>query len=235
MKALCRLTYVEFKLTLRQPAVVFFAFVFPVFLMVMFGNHGAVDTLIPAYTGIIIAITGIISLPLTVSMYRERKILKRFKATPMKPFYILVSQVTENLVTTLGGFLTLFVASKLLFGVHYLAKGPSFILVFFLSIFSIFSFGFLVASIAPNARTATAIANLVYYPMLFLSGAAIPIQSMPKLLTEVSKVVPLTYVVDVLRNTWFGKNVASSIRDAMVLLTILVVSCGISALTFKWE
>ncbi len=235
MKVLCRLTYIEFRLTLRQPDIVFFAFVFPVFLMIMFGNNGAVDRLLPVYAGIIISIAGLMNLPLTVSMYRERKILKRFKATPMKPSYVLISQVLENFVITLVGFLILFVVSKLIFNVHYLAKGPSFILAFILSIFSIFSFGFLIASVARNERAATVIANLVYYPMLFLSGAVISIKSMPTFLAKISKVIPLTYVVDMLRNTWFGNNVSSSIRDAIVLLIILVVSVGISALTFKWE
>lgn len=235
MKALCKLTWVEFKLMLRQPEVVFFAFVFPLFLMVTFGGNGDVDKFIPMYTGIIISITGLMNLPLTVAMYRQRKILKRFKATPLKPSYILVSQVMENVVTTLVGFLILFGASRLFFKVHHAAIEPSFVLAFFLSVFSIFSFGFLIASIARNERTASLIANLVYYPMLFLSGAVISVKELPAFLAKVSKVVPLTYVVDILGNTWFGTNVASSIRDAIVLFIVLVVSFGISALTFRWE
>ncbi|MFU2158284.1 ABC transporter permease [Caldisericum sp. AR60] len=247
MKALFELTKVQFKLTLRNFVVAFFSFAFPVFMLLMFGGiygnkptpfyggHGTVDVMVPSYVGMIIAVTGLMNLPLTIAEYRDRKILKRFMATPLKPYYIIVSQVMVNFVTTLIGLLLLVITGKLVFNLHYLATGPSFILAFLLSIFSIFSFGFLIASIAPNALAATAIANLVYFPMLFLSGATIPFEVMPKIMISISKIVPLTYVVDLLKNTWLGSNLSNCTRDIIVLFIILIVSFFISALTFKWE
>jgi len=246
MKALFELTKVEFKLTLRNFVVAFFSFAFPVLLLLMFGGmygnkpdpffggHGAVDVLLPSYVGMIIAVTGLMNLPLTIAEYRERKILKRFMATPIKPYYVITSQVMVNFVTTLIGLLLLAIVGKLVFTLHYLTTGPSFILAFLLSIFSIFSFGLLIASIAPNANAATAIANIVYFPMLFLSGATIPFEVMPKIMVKISKIVPLTYVVDLLKNTWLGSD-TSYLLDILVLVSILIVSLFISASTFKWE
>jgi len=174
------------------------------------------------------------SLPLTIAGYRERKILKRFMATPISPYYVIVSQVTVNFATTLIGLLLLAIVGKLVFDLHYLAKGPSFILSLLLSIFSIFSFGFLIASVAPNAHAATAIANLVYFPMLFLTGATIPLEVMPEIMVKISKILPLTYAVDLLKNTWLGNKV-SYLQDVLVLVSILIVSLVVSLFTFKWE
>ena len=139
-----------------------------------------------------------------------------------------------NFVTTLIGLLLLVITGKLVFGLHYLATGPSFILAFLLSIFSIFSFGFLIASIAPNAQAATAIANIVYFPMLFLTGATIPLELMPPVMVKISRFLPLTYVVDLLKNTWLGIN-QSYTRDIVVLVVVFIVSFFVSVLTFKWE
>ena len=246
MKSIFELTKVEFKLTLRNFPVAFFSLVFPVLMVLMFGGiygnkpdpsvggHGAVDIMVPSLVGAIIAVTGLMSLPLTIAGYRERKILKRFMATPISPYYVIVSQVTVNFATTLIGLLLLAIVGKLVFDLHYLAKGPSFILSLLLSIFSIFSFGFLLASVAPNAHAATAIANLVYFPMLFLTGATIPLEVMPKIMVKISKILPLTYAVDLLKNTWLGNKV-SHLQDVLVLAVVLIVSLVISLFTFKWE
>ncbi|MEN6388171.1 MAG: ABC transporter permease [Candidatus Cryosericum sp.] len=246
MKALLELTKVQLKLTARNFVVAFFSFAFPVLMLLMFGGiygnkptpfyggHGTIDVMVPSYIGMIIAVTGLMNLPLTIAEYRDRKILKRFMATPLKPYYIIVSQVMANFAITLIGLLLLVITGKLVFGLHYLATGPSFILAFLLSIFSIFSFGFLIASIAPNANAATAIANIVYFPMLFLTGATIPLETMPAVMVRISKFLPLTYVVDLLKNTWLGVS-QSYATDIIVLVIVLVVSFSISALAFRWE
>jgi len=246
MKSIIELTKVEFKLTLRNFPVAFFSFAFPVLMVLMFGGiygnkpdpffggHGTVDVMVPSYVGMIIAVTGLMNLPLTIAGYRERKILKRFMATPISPYYVIASQTIVNFATTLIGLLLLAIVGKLVFDLHYLAKGPAFILAFLLSIFSIFSFGFLIASIAPNAHAAGAIANLVYFPMLFLTGATIPLEIMPKIMVKISKILPLTYAVDLLKNTWLGSD-TSYLLNILVLVSILIVSLVVSLFTFKWE
>jgi ABC-2 type transport system permease protein len=246
MKAIFELTKVQFKLSLRNFVVAFFSFAFPVLMLLMFGGiygnkptqlfggYGTVDIMVPSYVGMIVAVTGLMNLPLTVAEYRERKILKRFMATPIKPHYVIISQIIVNFVLTLIGLVLLAIVGKLVFDVHYLAKGLSFILALLLSIFSIFSFGFLIASIAPSANAATAIANMVYFPMLFLTGATIPLEIMPKIMVTISKILPLTYAVDLLKNTWLGSNQPYT-RDIVVLSIVLVASFFISAFTFKWE
>ena len=99
----------------------------------------------------------------------------------------------------------------------------------------IFSIGFLIAAIAPNNRAASAMAYLIYFPMLFLSGASMPLQMMPKFIVGISRFIPLTYCVEILQGTWMGDPLSVFSNAIMVLAAITVVCTGISIKIFRWE
>lgn len=247
MNSLLEFTYVELKLFLRTFVSVFFALVFPAMLLLIFGGiygnkpeaifhgYGTVDVSFPAYTALIIAVTGLMSLPLAVSNYREKKILKRLKATPINPLLILVSQVIVNFFMTVIGMGILYGVGRVVFHLHFLGNFGDMAAAFVLSTFSIYSIGFLIASIAPNQKFATALANIVYFPMLFLTGATFPLQLMPSIMVKISKALPLTYVVNLLKNIWLGQSFAHSETDVIVLGGILIVAAAVSLKTFRWE
>ena len=69
------------------------------------GGLGTVDLMIPAYICMIVAVTGLMSLPLTIASYREQKILKRFMATPTQPLQILsLAQLMGQLAHNRHGY-----------------------------------------------------------------------------------------------------------------------------------
>ena len=94
-----------------------------------FGGHGTIDVTVPSYFCMIIAVTGLMSLPLTVAQYRERKILKRFMATPINPSGILISQVIVNFIMTVLGMVVLIVVGKIVFDLHFLGGIADYILI----------------------------------------------------------------------------------------------------------
>ncbi|RDE35058.1 ABC transporter permease [Parageobacillus thermoglucosidasius] len=247
MKMLYNITYIEFKLFLRTFVNVFFSLVFPSMLLLIFGGiygnepsdmfqgHGTVDVSVPAYIAMIIAVTGIMSLPLSVSGYRERKILKRLKATPINPFYILLSQILVNFIMTVLGMVILFLVGKIVFELDFMGEFFDMLVAFILSTLSIFSIGFAIASFSPNMKFATVIANIVYFPMLFLTGATVPLEIMPKLMVNISKAIPLTYAVELLKGVWLGKDLSEFSKEILVLCGILAVCTTISVKKFKWE
>ncbi|PTQ56334.1 MAG: ABC-type multidrug transport system, permease component [Candidatus Carbobacillus altaicus] len=247
MKKLYEITYIELKLYLRTFVNVFFALVFPSLLLLimggiygnepseMFDGYGTVDVSVPSYTALIIAVNGIMSLPLAVVGYREKKILKRLKATPIHPVYILLSQILINLFMTFVGMVILFVVGKLVFDLHFMGNAFDMFVAFLLSTLSIFSIGLLIASFAPTMKFATAVANIVYFPMLFLTGATLPLEIMPNVMLNISKALPLTYAVDLLKGIWLGKGFSDVAKDIWVLVGILLVSTLISIKNFKWE
>ncbi len=247
MKAFLTMTFTELKLSMRVYVYVFFAFVFPPMMLLLFGGiygnapsdfyggYGAVDVLTPAYIGMILAVSGIMGLPLGLAEYRQHKVLKRYKATPVGTGTIMIPQLLVNGLMSIVGVVILVIVGRLVFNLHFLGNVFYFIVAFLLSIAGIFSIGFLIAATAPNSRAATAIAYLVYFPMLFLSGATIPLQIMPEAVRVVSKFIPLTYCVEILQGTWMGSPIGGFITQSAILLAITGICAGLSIKFFRWE
>ena len=108
-------------------------------------------------------------------------------------------------------------------------------LAFVLGSLSFFSLGFVLASVMPTARTAQVVGMAIFYPMLFLSGAGIPLELLPEGVRKVSNFLPLTHVVTLLRGLWVGDAWSQHITEVIVLLSVLAIGVLISARTFRWE
>ena len=112
---------------------------------------------------------------------------------------------------------------------------PKFLLYFMLSSVSMSSIGLLLSSLTATAKGCTALSNFIYFPMLFLSGASFAKELMPEGMVEVSKFVPLTYCVDLLKSAWLDLDIYNNLLYTLILLGITIVSIAISTITFKWE
>ncbi|MGI6362177.1 MAG: ABC transporter permease [Bacillota bacterium] len=247
INTMTKVTAFELRLFSRNVINMFFLLVFPTLMLLLFGGiygnqpkpefygHGTVDISVPAYAGMVISITGLMSLPLTLCEYREKKILKRYKATPIQPWSVILSQFIVNILMTTIGMLLLVAAAKVVFNLRFEGDLASVIAVFYFSALSLYSLGFLIASLAPNMKAATAIANLVYYPMLFLTGATIPFELLPKVMQKISQVLPVTHIVESMKTVWFGDSIWSAWPNLLVLAGLLVVCTALSLRFFRWE
>ncbi len=247
MRGLRKLTWVEAKLFLREPAAAFFTLLFPLVMLFIFGSiygneptdyfdgHGAVDVSVPAYIAMIIATVGLLSITINIAVYRENGILRRYRATPLRPQAILAASVLVNLVMTFLGGLLLILAAKVVYGLHFEGNAVGVLLAFLLSALSFFALGFVIASVSPTARVAQVLGMVLFYPMLFLSGATIPWQELPEWLRRFSEFLPLTHVVTLLQGLWFGEPFGDHLKEVAVLLGVLVVGVLITVETFRWE
>ena len=248
MKAFLTMSVTEFRLSIRNFVYMFFAFVFPPMMLLLFGamygndptpfynGRGAVDVLTPGYIGMILAVSGIMGLPMQLAEYRQHKVLKRFKATPISTGTIMIPHFVVNSVLCIIGTLILMIVGKLVFNLHFSGNVFYFIAAYLLSMMSIFSIGFLIAAIAPNNRAASAIAYLIYFPMLFLSGATMPLQMMPKVIVNISRFMPLTYCVEILQKTWAGDPLSASFGTAIIILAAISIVCTVVSIKiFRWE
>ena len=104
---------------------------------------------------------------------------------------------------------------------------------FTLSALSFMAFGYLVASLAPTARAASVGGQLLYMPMIFVSGATMPLSIMPDGIQAVSQWLPVTHIVILMQDAWFGRG--WPMLSVWVLLGILVVGGALSARLFRWE
>lgn len=246
MRALRKMTWVEMKLFLREPAAVFFTLAFPVMVLLLFsslfgnepvqGSPGlrGVDVMTPAYTGMVIGTTALLGLPIILAGYRQQGILRRLRATSLHPSVILVAQVFVNLFMTIVGITLLVATAFFVYGLRLPDAPLSVSLAFVIATLSFFALGFVLAGLVPSARTAQILGQVIFFPMFFLSGAAgIPREMFPDTLYRISDFVPLTYVVNLIQDLWIKGS--WNLTALVVLLGLLVVSVAVSARTFRWE
>ena len=100
---------------------------------------------------------------------------------------------------------------------------------------AMFAVGYLIAAAARTARAGQVIGMVVLYPMMFLSGATIPLETMPESVRATSDFLPLTYAVRLLRGLWFGESWGSLLFETGVLVGILVASTALAVRLFRWE
>jgi len=216
MRALTKLTWVELKLYLREPIGTFFTLAFPLLLLFLFGSiygnepsdflggRGSVDNSVPGYLAIIIGAIGMQGIPINLSSYRERGILRRYRATPLRPLAVLGAQVIVMSIIALIGMALLYVAGRAVYDLAIPSAPSDVALAVTLSAFSFFAIGFVLASVLPTARTAQAVGLALYMPMMFISGAGMPRQMLPEALVKFSNFLPLTHVVTLIQDLWMG-------------------------------
>ena len=248
MRAFWKLVIVQSKLFFREPAAFFFTLVFPVLLLVIFGaifgneidpqynsQYGYIDSEVPGLTGIIIATVALLGIPINTATLREQRILRRFRATPLSPLLYLMADLVVYFGMALLGMILLVIVATLLFNLRFGGNWLSVLLAFTLAALSFFAAGYLVASLAPTSRVASVIGNILFFPMMFLSGATLPLEIMPERVRQVSDLLPLTHVVRLLQGLWFGGTFREHLAEVALLLLILVGGATISVKVFRWE
>ncbi len=247
MMGLRQLFVVSMKLYVREPMAAFFTLAFPPMLVVLFGaiygnepmallgNRGSMDVSMPAYTALILATVGLMGIPITASAYRESGVLRRFWAAGVRPATYILADVATNLSMTLLGMAILLVAGRLLYHVRFEGRVLDVLLGIVFGGLAMFACGYLIAGLAPTARSAQVISMALFYPMMFLSGAGIPLEVLPASVRTVSNILPLTYVVKLLRGLWVGESWSSLGTEVAVLAAVLVAGTVVSARLFRWE
>jgi ABC-2 type transport system permease protein len=189
---------------------------------------------LPIFAALLIAASAVLSLVAIIAIYREGGILKRLRATPLRPHAILGAHVTVRLLFSLATLALTMIAGG---GRYPIEDVPlaSFALALVFSTLSILSLGFVIASVVPTARFAQPIATLIVYPMIGLSGLFVPIDALPRALQFVARALPLTYAVSLLRGIWRGEGWASHLGDVAVLAIMFLAFTALSARVFRWE
>lgn len=237
----------EFKLSLRGMDMLIFAVIMPIVMLVVlgiiYGNkpafEGADYTFIQQSFGALASISicagGVMGLPLVVSDYRSKQILKRFKVTPISPVTILLAEVTIYFIYALISLLTLFAVAIIFFDFKMQGSILQFILGWFLVMVSIFSIGMMVGGIAKNSKVAGIIASILYFPMLIFSGATLPYEVMPVAMQSVVDILPLTQGIKILKSATLNLPMDSVLLPIIVMIAIAVICSFVAIKYFKWE
>jgi ABC-2 type transport system permease protein len=246
MRGLLQLIWLETKVFLREPMGAIGMLVVPVFIYVFLGqmfsrgrpiaNQAAfISYVIPTFAAVMIAVNAVLSLVTIIAIYRESGILKRLRATPLRPPTILVAHVLVKLMFTAVTLLLMALAGKRYFPIGVHMPLVSFGAALLLSTWSILSIGFVIASVVKTARFAQQTAGFIFYPMIGLSGLFYPIDRLPPVARALSRLMPLTYVVSLLRGIMEGDRWGAHLADVGALLAVFVISVAVSSRIFRWE
>ncbi len=248
LRGLWKLTWLEIKIFLREPLGAFGSIIVPVLVFVGMGRFmggrlpqreiGAAQFVrvgLPVFASLLIALTGVLSLVTIISIYREGGILKRLRATPLRPQTILTAHVLVKLALTAVTLALTLLAGKRYYPVNLNVPVFGFTMALLISTWSILSIGFVIASIVPTARFAQPIGAAILYPMLAVCGLFVPLQSFPPAMQAVARVLPLTYAVSLLQGIWKGEAWSAHLGDVAALAVTFAICTALSAKVFRWE
>ena len=247
-RGLWKLTWLEIKIFLREPMGAVGSILIPVLVFVVVGRaiggrlppsavslSGFLRVGLPVFASVLIALSGVLSLVTIISIYREGGILKRLRATPLRPQTILTAHVLVKLALTLATMALMVLAGKRYYPVNVNVPVVGFAIALLISTWSILSIGFLIASIVPTARFAQPIGAAILYPMLAICGLFIPLEALPPALHNVARLVPLTYAVSLLEGIWKGEAWSAHLGDVATLVVVFAICTALSAKVFRWE
>jgi ABC-2 type transport system permease protein len=207
----------------------------PTFHPVQTNDLSFISYLVPSILGMSLMQLGIFSaIPLVAD--RQKLILKRLQATPLRRWQLVGSNVLMRLlIAVLQTAIIVGVGSSL----YHVQIAGSWLLIGALILLGSLAFialGYVIASFAPTEEAANGMTSVVQFPLMFLSGIFFPIDAMPDALKSVARVLPLTYLGDGLRQVMVDGTPFSPLWLCFAVLIVWLVVCfGIAARFFRWQ
>ncbi len=247
MRGLLKLTWLEIRIFVREPLGFVAAIGIPLAMFLVLGrsvspgaDHAAKTTQfltqdVPLFVSVFISINAALSLVAVISIYREGGILKRLRATPLRPAVILGAHVLVKLVFTGISLLLVVLAGRRFYPVTLHAHFAGFALAVVVTTVAILCMGFIVASMVGTARFAQLIGSAIFYPMLVVSGMFVPLSSMPRPLALLGRVLPMSHAVALLRGTWVGASWLVLLPHLGALALTIAICLALTTRVFRWE
>ncbi|NRQ33732.1 ABC transporter permease [Nonomuraea sp. NN258] len=242
MKGLANVVAVELKLVVRDPMSAFFALAFPIIMLwvklrgggdkPLPGGVTVVNATVPMLTVFVIGLATLVVLPATLAQYRERSVLKRLRATPASPAMVFAAQWTAHLLLAVLGTALLIAVGAVGFGLDAPVDLAGVVLAWLLGALSLGAIGLLLGAIVPSGRAATVIGLGVFFPMVFLSGAMIPRETMSGSMRAIGDLTPMTPVVQAVRDGWAGGGMSPVTLGIMIAICVVAGAAGVKA--FRW-
>jgi ABC-2 type transport system permease protein len=251
MSTLFKLTWVEIKLFIREPITVIFTLALPViFLFVMggvFGNEassgdsemivfrgvGPLDYYIPAYFALVMMAIGTVALPVHLTGYRERGVLRRFRASSFSVWSVLGSQLIVSFIIAVLGSILIVVLGKVAYSPHWPVNPGLLIPAFLLGTICFTCFGFFLGAVLPSTRSAQGVGLILFFVMMILGGAGPPPEVLTGPMDIIGKITPLRHVIIMLQNPWLG--LPWDTNASLITAGVTVVSAGLAARFFRWD
>jgi imidazolonepropionase-like amidohydrolase/ABC-type multidrug transport system permease subunit len=175
-----------------------------------------------------------VTLPLV--QQRETGLLRRLRVTPVMAISVVIAHGVTAVVTGLISLIVLMLLGRAIFDMQMAGSWPTLILVYLCGAFALVPIGLLVGSAARDIRTAPAIANLLFFPLMFLSGSAMPFAMLPEGVRRFARVLPTTYLNESYAGVIVrGETLWSLAGPLAVLLALGALGLVLTSMLFRWE
>lgn len=168
---------------------------------------------------------------------RQRKIgvLKRFKASPIKPIeYLLAQMLSRLIIISISGFIV-FAGAHLIYPFHTEGSYLTIFIIYTLGAFSLSSFGLIVAARSQSEELANGLLNFLTYPMMFLSEVWFSLEGSAQWVKVLAKTMPLWHMIDGIRRVMNeGASLIDLMPSILILLIVSIVFTAVGAYFFKW-
>jgi imidazolonepropionase-like amidohydrolase/ABC-type multidrug transport system permease subunit len=242
MKSYIALVQLDLKLALRAKSVLFFNYMFPliffvVFAQAMHGDRG--NGMIQVVTMVVIIGVlgnGLFGAGVRAVQERESNVLRRYKVTPITPAPILIAATIVGWILFMPFVVLIFCAAHFAYRMPWPERLGSIFLFVSLAILAFRAIGMILASVANSMQESQILVQLIYLPMLFLSGATFPTSMFPSWLLTVTQFLPATYLVSGLEAMMLRReSLIANGLPALALLITMFVGLFISYKLFRWE
>src|SRR5207244_4052661 len=193
----------DLRLALRDRQVIFFNFIFPLVFLVAFGgmfgadrNPGGATLVVTSVLVIGILGNGLFGAGMRAVMDREAGILRRFKVAPITPVPVLVASLVTGWLLYIPNILTIVGLAHWMWRMPLPARPVSFFILLSIGVLAFRAIGLIVASVANSVGESNILVQLFYMPMMFLSGATIPIAVLPSWAQAIATFIPAYYLVN---------------------------------------
>jgi len=237
------LTRMRVQLTLRNRMFLFFSVIMPFGFFFLYAGifaHGH-PVGVRYLLGPVIALTVMGSfwgLSAALVTFREQGILRRFHVTPVSPSDMLASSIVANFVLTMPTVIVEMLFARFIFHVTSFGNLVSAFLLIALGATAFASLGLVVASVTNTMQETQVINQLIWLPLIFLSGATIPLSQLPLAVRRVGLFLPATYLVTELQDAIYWSAAPWS-RDILIAIGSLsvwaILTFFLSAQLFRWE
>ncbi|HTW59149.1 MAG TPA: amidohydrolase family protein [Terriglobales bacterium] len=242
MKSYKALIALDLKLALRQKSVIFFNYLFPLIFFFIFGQamhaeRGAAMTMVISMVLIIgILGNGLFGAGIRAVQEREANILRRYKVTPITPAPLLVASVVTGWILYMPNVILILALAHFLYGMPWPQSMGSILVFISIAIAGFRSIGLILASVVNSMQESQLIVQLIYLPMLFLSGATFPLSMFPPWLLVITQFVPATYMVTGIQGMLLQKEgIGANLQPTLALVLTTCVGLFIGYKLFRWE
>jgi ABC-2 type transport system permease protein len=198
-----------------------------------------IDFLLPGQLGFSLLSSGVFGTAFVFLSLRQTLVIKRFFATPVKRYSIVLGEMLARIVFALTGAIVIIVIGHFAFGftlIHGLSTVANMLILSLIGLIIFMGFGFTVSGIAKNESTVPPLSNIITLPQFLLSGTFFSTSAFPKWLRPFSDALPLTHLNNAMRKVAFeGSGLVDVSHDLLILLIWGIVIYAIAIKTFKWE